>query len=107
VPFVRFQGLTDAERYAEVLAHELAHAEYALESAERFAQLTASQGAIEAFLTSRGQAITPAHQELVRRLQDPLALLAEREAHAESVEAVVVRELAGDRPLPRAVAGVR
>jgi hypothetical protein len=103
VSFVRFEGLTDVERYAEVLAHELAHAEYALEDAERLAQLTAAQDATEAFLTSRGQAIKPAHQELVRRLQDPLAVLAATEAHAESVEAIVLRELAGDRPRSLAV----
>jgi hypothetical protein len=103
VSFVRFEGLTDVERYAEVLAHELAHAEYALEDAERLAQLTAAQDAAEAFLTSRRQAIKPAHQELVRRLQDPLAVLAATEAHAESVEALVLRELAGDRPRSLAV----
>jgi len=34
-------------------------------------------------------------------------VLAACEAHAESVEAVVLRELAGDRPLPRAVAWLR
>ena len=95
--FVRFEGLTDVERYAEVLAHELAHAEYCLESAERLAQLEAAQGAIEAFLSGRGRAIEPVHQEIGRRLQEPLAVLAASEAHAESVEVVVLRELAGDR----------
>jgi len=90
--FVRFEGLTDVERYAEVLAHELAHAEYFLESPERLAQLAAAQGAIGAFL-SRSEAIEPVHQELGRRLQNPLAVLAVSEAHAESVEAVVLREL--------------
>jgi len=107
VPFVRFEGLTDMERYAEVLAHELAHAEYSLESTERLAQLTAAQGATRAFLSSRGGAIKPAHQELVRRLQDPLAVFAASEAHAESVEADVLRELAGDRPSLRAVGRVQ
>jgi hypothetical protein len=107
VSFVRFEGLTDVERYAEVLAHELAHAEYCLESAERLAQLEAAQGAIEAFVSSRGRAIEPGHQETGRRLQEPLAVLAASEAHAESREAIVLRELAGDRPLPRAVARVR
>jgi hypothetical protein len=97
VSFVRFEGLTDAERYAEVLAHELAHAEYFLESAERLARLEAAQGAIEAFLSGNGREIAGWHQELGRQLQQPLAVLAASEAHAESVEAVVLRELAGDR----------
>jgi len=95
--FVRFEGLTEMERYAEVLAHELAHAEYFLESPERLAQLAAAQGAIGALLSGSGRAIEPVHQELGRRLQEPLAVLAAAEAHAESVEAVVLRELAGDR----------
>ena len=107
VSFVRFEGLTDVERYAEVLAHELAHAEYALESPERFAQITGAQGAVEAFLTSRRRAIEPQHQDLERRLEKELAVLAASESHSESVEAVVLKELAGCRPLPRAVASVR
>lgn len=105
--FVRFEGLTDVERYAEVLAHELAHAEYVLESAERLAQLEGAQGAIEAFLSGRGRAIEPVPQAIGRRLQEPLAVLDASEAYAESMEAIVLRELAGDRPLPRAVARVR
>jgi hypothetical protein len=105
--FVRFEGLTDVERYAEVLAHELAHAAYYLESPERLAQLAAAQGAIEAFLSGSGRSIKPVHRELERRLQKPLAVLAAGEVHAESVEAVVLRELAGDRPSPNAVGRVR
>lgn len=97
VSFVRFEGLTDVERYAEVLAHELAHAEYCLENAERLAQLEAAEGAVAAFLSGRGRAIEPVHLEIGRRLQEPLAVLAASEAHAESVEVVVLRELAGDR----------
>ena len=34
-----YDGLTEIERFAEVLAHELAHAEYFLESPERLAQV--------------------------------------------------------------------
>jgi hypothetical protein len=103
VSFVRFEGLIDVERYAEVLAHELAHAEYFLESAERLAQLTAAQGAIEAFLSGARRATEPVHQEVGRRLEKELSVLAASESHAESVEAIVLGELAGDRPLPRAV----
>jgi hypothetical protein len=95
--FVRFEGLTDVERYAEVLAHELAHAEYFLESPERLAQLAAAQGVIRDSLSGTGRGIEPVPQDVGGRLQEPLAVLAASEAHAESVEAVVLRELAGDR----------
>jgi hypothetical protein len=96
-PFARFEGLTEAERYAEVLAHELAHARYFLESPERLAQLVAAQSAIKAFLAGNEGAREPVHQELGRRMQEPLAVLAATEAHAESVEAIVLGELAGNR----------
>ena len=94
-PFVRFEGLTEVERYAEVLAHELAHAEYFLENPERLAQLVAAQSAIEAFLSGTGPGVERRHLELERRLPESLAVLAATEAHAESVEAIVLRELAG------------
>jgi hypothetical protein len=106
-PFVRFEGSSEVERYAEVLAHELAHAEYFLESPERVAQLTAAQAAIDAFLSDAGRAVKPMHHELERRLPQALAVLAACEAHAESVEAVVLRELVGDRPSQTAVGRVR
>jgi hypothetical protein len=80
-----------------VLAHELAHAEYFLESPERLAQLEAAQGAIAAFRSGNRRVIKPVYQDLGRRLQEPLAVLAACEAHAESVEAVVLRELTKDR----------
>jgi hypothetical protein len=95
--FIRFEGLTEVERYAEVLGHELAHAEYFLENPERLAGLQAAQSATAAFLSGRGRAIEPVHQDIGRRLEEPLALLAASEVHAESVEAVVLRELAGAR----------
>jgi hypothetical protein len=93
VPFLRFAGLTDAERFAEVLAHELAHAEYSLESPERLAEVQAAQAAIEQTFSRAGRAAKPL-EELVRQSAKPLAVLAAGEAHAESVEAVVLRELA-------------
>ena len=96
-PFVRFDGLTEIERFAEVLAHELAHAEYFLESSERLAQLEAAQGAIEVFRSGNRRVSKPVYQDLGRRLQEPLAVLAACEAHAESVEAVVLRELTKER----------
>jgi hypothetical protein len=96
--FIRFQGLTEVERYAEVLGHELAHAKYFLENPERLAELVAAQREIAAFLSGTERAVERPHLELVRRLPESLAVLAATEAHAESVEAVVLRELAGDRP---------
>jgi hypothetical protein len=99
--FVRFEGLTESERFAEVLAHELAHAEYFLESPERLAQLEAAQGTIEELLSRAAKAKGPrgaAYDELARLSREPLAVLAACEAHAESVEAAVLRELTGSGP---------
>ena len=101
-PFVRFEGLTDVERYAEVLAHELAHAEHALENPERLAQVVAAQRAIEeslpAFRSGSERGAEGLPLEHGRRLRESLAVLEATEAYAESVEAVVLRELAGGRP---------
>ena len=98
--FVHFDGLTEAERYVEVLAHELAHAEYVLESPERLAEAQAAQGAIAVSFSRKGRALEPVGEELVRRCAKPLAVLAASEAHAESVEAVVLGELAGSARIP-------
>ncbi len=105
--FVRFEGLTDVERYAEVLAHELAHAEYVLDNPERLARVVAAQRAIDAFLSGSEPGVERPHLVVAQRLPDSLAVLAATEAHAESVEAVVLRELAGDRPLQTAMGRVR
>ena len=80
-----------------MLAHELAHAEYFLDSPERLAQVEAAQGAIEAFRSGNRRAIKPVYQNVRRRLREPLAVLAATEAHAESVEAIVLRELTKER----------
>jgi hypothetical protein len=99
--FVRFEGLTDAERYAEVLAHELAHAEYFLESKERLAELQAAQEAVfGAFLRRPGPSSKAGHDERARQYAKPLAVLASCEPHAESVEAAVLRELAASARIP-------
>jgi hypothetical protein len=105
--FVPFEGLTEVERYAEVLAHELAHAEYVLENPERLAQVLAAQRAIEAFLSGSEPGVERPYLEVARRLPESLAVIAATEAYAESVEAVVLRELAGDRPSQAAVRRVR
>jgi hypothetical protein len=96
--FVRFEGLTEAERYAEVLAHELAHAEYFLESVERLAELQAAQQAIQAALTRTRRAREEGVEDLVRESEKPLAVMAASEPHAESLEADVVRELGRRAP---------
>jgi hypothetical protein len=107
VSFVRFEGLIEVERYAEVLGHELAHAEYFLESTERLAQLEAAQRAIDEFLYRAGRRTGPAHKEVERWCSSSLAVLAASEAHAESVEAVVLRELAGTGSLLAKIGRVR
>jgi hypothetical protein len=94
--FVRFEGLTELERFAEVLAHELAHAEYYLESPERLAQVVAAQGVIDEYLSRARRGTGPPHNEVGRWCEAALAVLAAGEAHAEAVEAVVLRELAGN-----------
>jgi hypothetical protein len=98
LPFVRFEGLTEVERYAEVLAHELAHAEFVLDNPERLAQVVAAQRAIDAFLSGSAPGVERPHLVVAQRLPESLAVLAATEAYAESVEAVVLRELVGDRP---------
>jgi hypothetical protein len=105
--FVRFEGLTEIERYAEVLAHELAHAEYVLDNPERLAQVVAAQRAIDAFLSGSEPGVERPHLVVAQRLPESLAVLAATEAYAESVEAVVLRELVGDRPPQTATRRVR
>jgi hypothetical protein len=105
--FVRFEDLSEVERHAEVLAHELAHAEYFLDSPERGAQLVGAQHAIEAYFSTTEPAMERLPRELGQRLRTPLAVLAATELHAESVEAIVLRELRGDRPSRTAIGRAR
>jgi hypothetical protein len=100
--FDRFEGFTDVERYTEVLAHELAHAVYFLESPERLAQLQAAESAIEEFLYRAGRRTGPSHKEIGHWCASSLAVLDASEADAESVEAAVLRELAAAKRLPEA-----
>jgi hypothetical protein len=100
VSFVRFEGLTEIERYAEVLGHELAHAEYILENPARLAELEAAQRALDEYVFRAGRKTGPPHDEVGTWCASALAVLAAIEAHAESVEAVVLRELAGTQSLP-------
>jgi hypothetical protein len=105
--FVRFESLSTAERYAEVLAHELAHAEYFLENPERLAEVLAAQGIITASTSHLARSKGPSLEERIRRCEKPLAVLAASEAHAESVEALVLRELAGSPRSPMKIEHVR
>jgi hypothetical protein len=98
--FVRFDGLSETERYAEVLAHELAHAEYFLASPERVVELQAAQAAVAASFSRPARGAKPVYEDLVRRCEKPLAVLAASEAHAQSMEAVVLRELSGPERSP-------
>lgn len=99
VSFVRFAGLDDdAERYAEVLAHELAHAEHVLESEERVARIVAAQRARADFLDGGEHSLARIPAELRERLRASAAFLATVEAHAEAVEAAVLAELVGPGP---------
>jgi hypothetical protein len=98
--FNRFEGLTEVERYAEVLAHELAHAVYFLDSPDRLAQLQGAERAIDEFLYRAGRGTGPAHKEIGHWCASSLAVLAASEAHAETVEAAVLRELAATKRLP-------
>ena len=107
LPFVRFEGLTEVERYAEVLAHELAHAEYVLDNPERLAEVVAAQRAIDEFLSGSEPGVERPHLVVAQRLPESLAVLAANEAYAESVEAVVLRELVGDRPSQTATGGAQ
>jgi hypothetical protein len=95
--FVRFEGLTGLERHAEVLAHELAHAHYFLDDPERVAQLEAAKRTRAEFLRGAERAVGRLPEGLRRRLEESTAVLAATEAHAESVEAAVLRELAANR----------
>lgn len=93
--FARFAGLTDEERYAEVLAHELAHAEYFLEDTDLFARLEAAHRARAEFLAGRERSMARLAPDLRERLARAGETLAATEAYAEPVEAAVLRELNG------------
>jgi len=94
VDFRRFDGLTDAaDRYAEVLAHELAHAAYVLESPERVARIEEAQRARQEFLDGRVYSLDRIPSQLRRRLEASRAALEDVERQAEAVEARVLAEL--------------
>jgi hypothetical protein len=90
-----------------VLAHELAHAEYVLDNPERLAEVVAAQRAIDEFLSGSEPGVEHPHLVVAQRLPESLAVLAANEAYAESVEAVVLRELVGGRPSQTATGRVQ
>jgi hypothetical protein len=93
---VRFAGLTKNERYAEVLGHELAHAAYDFASPERARIVQERVDAVSAqFLTHRAEhGNAPLDPALQRQIEQRDVLLEELEAHADSIELLVWRELA-------------
>ncbi len=94
--FVRLAGLRKRERYAEVLGHELAHAADAFASPERARMVYERVDTVSAqFMAHRAEhgneSLEPALQH---RLEQRDALVDELEAHADSIELLVWRELA-------------
>jgi len=97
--FVRLGGLGKTERYAEVLGHELAHAAYDFASPERARMVQERVEAVSAqFVTHRAEhGNEPLDPALQQSLEERDALLEELEAHADSIELLVWRELAQRR----------
>jgi len=97
--FVRFAGLREKERYAEVLGHELAHAAYDFGSPERARMVMERVDTVSAqLLTHRAQrGNEPLDPALRQRLGERDALLEGLEAHADAIELLVWRELAKRR----------
>lgn len=93
--FIPFQGLSQKERYAEVLGHELAHAKWALSKTERVRQGQELVEQTNELLLSHNQyhGDRPFGAELRRRLLKRDSFLVETEAEAEAVEAVIWQEL--------------
>jgi hypothetical protein len=98
---IPFEGLGKEERYAEVLGHELAHAEDILSNRER-ARL------VEEYIEQTNELILSRHEtnvngyllgeEMRQRLLTRDCLLHGLEAYAEDVEILVWRELLAGQP---------
>jgi len=97
--FVRLAGLRKGERYAEVLGHELAHAADAFASPERARMVQERVATVTAqFVKHRAKhGSEPLDPALQQRLEERDALVEELEAHADSIELLVWRELARRR----------
>jgi hypothetical protein len=95
IGFVRLAGLHKTERYAEVLGHELAHAAYDFANPERARMVQERVEAVSAqFVTHRTEhGNEPLDPALQQRLEERDAMLDELEAHADSIELLVWREL--------------
>jgi len=83
------------ERYAEVLAHELADAEYFMEVPKLFAQVEAAHRARADFPASGERSMERVSPDLRERRAEARVTLAATEAHAEPVEAAELAELNG------------
>ena len=93
--FMPFEGLNKEERYAEVLGHELAHAAYILTSQERAQKVEELVEQTNDLLLSnrKGRSDSSLGPDMRQRLIKRDSLLKDLEAQAESMEAVVWREL--------------
>jgi hypothetical protein len=93
--FIPFQGLSKQERYAEVLGHELAHAEWILSDVERARKDKELVGQTNEWLLlrNRHRGSQPLGADLQQRLHERDSFLVEVEAHAETVEVLVWQEL--------------
>jgi hypothetical protein len=99
IGFVRLAGLRKTERYAEVLGHELAHAAYDFATRERALVVQERVEAVSAqFVARRAEnGNEPLDPALQQALEERDALLEKLEAHADSIELLVWRELAKRR----------
>ena len=104
---VRFAGLGKTGRYAVILGHELAHAAYDFASPERARMVEERVEAVNVqFVTHRAEhGSAPPDPSLQQRLKDRDVLLEELEAHADSIELLIWRELAEARGSIHPVSG--
>jgi hypothetical protein len=96
-----FEGLGKEERYAEVLGHELAHAEDILSNLERARLVEEYIEQTNELILSQLKAIVngyPLGPEMKQRLLTRDCLLYGLETYAETVETLVWRELLAGQP---------
>jgi hypothetical protein len=95
--FIPFAGLGKEERYAEVLAHELAHAAWHFADPERARLGARLQGQLEELVERRSAAWTRGPHEPCPELARALELAKELEEVAEAAERAAWKELRSGR----------
>jgi hypothetical protein len=95
--FIPFAGLGKVERYAEVLAHELAHAAWHFADPERARLAARLQGALEELVRRRSAAWARGLVEPDADLAHVEGLALDQEAVAEAAERAVWKELRSGR----------